>query len=301
MKSYGDRMASRSDHHGAPANAPVLAIGGELPIRRLGFGAMRLPGAHDSNVAPGAAGALLREALGLGVTLIDTAWAYGRSEALVAGALHPYPPDVVIATKGGLAPGGVPDGRPERLRRDCEDSLRRLKRDVLDVWQLHRIDPVVPLEEQLGAVRDLRDEGKIRFVGLSEVSCDQLRRAQAIVPIATVQNRFNVAERAAADVLAACEADGIAFLPWAPVRFDHVQVTAAVTGVATRLGATPTQVAIAWLLQHSPVIVPIPGTASIDHLRENMAAADLSLSASDVAALDSAAAAPAGSEAAAGG
>jgi aryl-alcohol dehydrogenase-like predicted oxidoreductase len=243
-----------------PAHASgTFAIGGELVVHRLGFGAMRLPGVRDDSVPVDAARELLREAVRLGVDLIDTAWIYGRSEELIADALHPYPDELVIATKGGLRAGGHPDGRPERLRSDCEDSLRRLRVDTIDVWQLHRIDPDVPFEEQFGTIRALRDEGKIRFAGVSEVSLDELRRAQAIVEIATVQNRYNAGERQADDVLAACEADGIGFLPWAPIRGGG-EVTDART-------------ALAWLLDRSPVMLPIPGTGSIEHLRENVAAA----------------------------
>ena len=201
----------------------------------------------------------MREAVRLGVDLIDTAWIYGRSEELIAGALHPYPEGLVIATKGGLRAGGHPDGRPERLRSDCEDSLRRLRVDTIDVWQLHRIDPNVPFEEQFGVIRELRDEGKIRFAGVSEVSLDELRRAQTVVEIATVQNRYNSTERQSDGVLAACEADGIGFLPWAPIRVGD-----AVTDART---------ALAWLLDRSPVMLPIPGTSSIEHLRENVSAA----------------------------
>lgn len=243
-----------------PAHASgTFAIGGELVVHRLGFGAMRLPGVRDESVPIGESRALLREAVRLGIDLIDTAWIYGRSEELIAAAPHPYPKGLVIATKGGLRQGGHPDGRPERLRSDCEDSLRRLRVDALDVWQLHRIDPAVPFDEQFGAIRELRDEGKIRFVGVSEVSLDELRRAQALVDIATVQNRYNSAERQADDVLAACERDGIGFLPWAPIRVGDAGLDA-----ATALG---------WLLNRSPVMLPIPGTSSIEHLRANARAA----------------------------
>lgn len=244
-----------------PAHASgTFAIGGELVVHRLGFGAMRLPGVRDPAVPVDGARAVLREAVRLGVDLIDTAWIYGRSEELIADALHPYPAGLVIATKGGLRAGGHPDGRPERLRSDCEDSLRRLRVDRIDVWQLHRIDPDVPFEEQFGAIRELCDEGKIRFVGVSEVSVDELRRAQTLVEIATVQNRYNADERDADDVLAACEADGIGFMPWAPIRGGGDRVTDA-------------PAALAWLLDRSAVMLPIPGTGSIEHLRENVGAA----------------------------
>ena len=183
----------------------------------MGFGAMRLPGVRSEPERPGAAAEMLREAIRLGVDFIDTARIYGDSELLIADALHPYPDGLVIATKGGLVRGGQPDGRPERLRADCEESLQRLRLDRIDVWQLHRIDPQVPLAEQFGAIRELRDEGKIRFVGVSEVSLSELEQVRELIDIATVQNRFNVAERGADEVLARCEADGIGFMPWAPI------------------------------------------------------------------------------------
>ena len=243
-----------------PAHASgTFAIGGELVVHRLGFGAMRLPGVRDESVPVDDARTLLREAVRLGVDLIDTAWIYGRSEELIADALHPYPAGLVIATKGGLRAGGHPDGRPARLRSDCEDSLRRLRVDTIDVWQLHRIDPGVPFEEQFGTIRELRDEGKIRFAGVSEVSLEELHRAQSLVEIATVQNRYSATERQSDAVLAACEADGIGFLPWAPIRGGG-EVTDARAGLA-------------WLLARSPVMLPIPGTGSIEHLRENAGAA----------------------------
>lgn len=263
-----------------------FTIGGELTVRRLGFGAMRLPGVRDLSVTPDASRALLREALRLGVDLIDTAHIYGRSEELVADALHPYPDGLVIATKGGLRAGGHPDGRPEVLRANCEESLRRLRVDTIDVWQLHRIDPDVPLEDQFGTIRELRDEGKIRFVGVSEVSSEELRRAREQVEIATVQNRYSVGEQGADEVLRTCEADGIAFLPWAPVRMaDLNSATAALAGVAARHDASPAEIALAWLLRRSPAILPIPGTGSIDHLRENMRAGAVALTEEDVADL----------------
>jgi len=258
--------------------AGTFAIGGALNVHRLGFGAMRLPGIRGPEV-PGAAREILREAVRLGVDLIDTARAYGRSEDLIADALHPYPAGLVIATKGGLRRGGHPDGRPEQLRADCEDSLRRLRLDTIDLWQLHRIDPGVPIEEQFGVIRELRDEGKIRFVGVSEVSVDELRRARELIDIATVQNRFNVGELAAADVLSECEEHAIGFLPWAPIAMgDLASSRGALAAVAARHGATPSHVALAWLLHRSPVILPIPGTGSLEHLRENVGAGSLELS-----------------------
>ena len=264
----------------------TFALGGELSVHRLGFGTMRLPGARGE-ARPRAAREMLSEAVRLGVDLIDTARAYGRSEDLIAEALHPYPEGLVIATKGGLRRGGHPDGRPERLRADCEDSLRRLRLETIDLWQLHRIDPEVPLEEQFGAIRELRDEGKIRFVGVSEVSVEELRRARQLIEIATVQNRFNLAERAAEDVLRACEADGLGFLPWAPIGMgDVLDSMDALASAAARHGATQAQMALAWLLHRSPVVLPIPGTGSPEHLRENLGAALIELSEDDLAALE---------------
>jgi aryl-alcohol dehydrogenase-like predicted oxidoreductase len=231
---------------------------------------------------------MLREAVRLGVDLIDTARAYGRSEEFIAEALHPYPEGLVIATKGGLRRGGHPDGRPEQLRADCERSLRLLRLDTIDLWQLHRIDPAIPLEEQFGAIRELRDEGKIRFVGVSEVSLAELGRARRLVDIATVQNRFNLGEQAAHDVLRACEVERIGFMPWAPIAMgDLLGSSRALAGVAARHGATETQIALAWLLGRSPVVLPIPGTGSVEHLRENCNAAVIELSDGDLLALES--------------
>ncbi|MEN3281476.1 MAG: pyridoxine 4-dehydrogenase [Solirubrobacteraceae bacterium] len=248
---------------------------------------MRLPGIRGQPESPAAAGELLREAVRLGVDLIDTAHAYGRSEDLIAEALHPYPEGLVIATKGGLRRGGHADGRPERLRADCEDSLRRLRLETIDLWQLHRIDPDVPIEEQFGVMGELRQEGKIRFVGVSEVSVDELHRARELIDIATVQNRFNIADRAAGDVLTTCEAAGIGFLPWAPIaRGDLAQSSSALASVAARRRATPAQIALTWLLHRSPVMLPIPGTRTPKHLRENVNAALIELSENDLLALD---------------
>ena len=261
-----------------PAHASgTFAIGGTLQVHRLGFGAMRLPGVRGEP-RPTAARELLREAVRLGVDLIDTAHAYGSSQDLIADALHPYPEGLVIATKGGLRRGGHPDGRPERLRADCESSLRRLRLDTIVLWQLHRIDPEIPFEEQFGAIRELQTEGKIRFVGVSEVSLDELRRARQIVDVATVQNRFNLAEHGADDVLAECESDGLGFLPWAPIAMGALLGSSpALADAAARHGATQAQIALAWLLRRSPAILPIPGTGSPEHLRENVGAALIEL------------------------
>jgi len=247
---------------------------------------MRLPGVRGEP-RPSAAHETLREAVRLGVDLIDTARAYGRSEDLIAEALHPYPEGLVIATKGGLRRGGHPDGRPDRLRAGCEASLRRLRLDTIDLWQLHRIDPEIPLEEQFGVIAELRDEGKIRHVGVSEVSVDELQRARGLVDIATVQNRFNLAERGADDVLAVCESDGLGFLPWAPIAMGALLGSpGALAGVAARHGRAQAQIALAWLLHRSPVMLPIPGTGSPGHLRENVGAAGIELTGEDLAALE---------------
>ncbi len=283
-------MPSTATQTSVPAHGSgSFAIGGELDVYRLGFGAMRLPGIRGQATVDTARAAheVLREAVRLGVNLIDTAQAYGRSEELIAEALHPYPEELVIATKGGLRRGGDPDGRPERLRADCEGSLRRLRVDTIDVWQLHRIDPGVPVEEQFGAIGQLRDEGKIRFVGVSEVTIDDLRRARELIDIATVQNRFNVADPTAAEVLSVCEADGIGFLPWAPIDMGELARSSGVlAALAVRHGATPAQLALAWLLHRSPVVLPIPGTGSAEHLSENVNAALIELSKEDLRALE---------------
>jgi len=260
---------------------------GDRTVRRLGFGAMRITGDgiwgppkdHDECVA------VLRRAIELGITLIDTADSYGPevSENLIAEALYPYPEDLVIATKGGLVRPGPgqwdPDGRPEHLRQACEGSLRRLKLDRIYLYQLHRPDPNVPFEESVGTLAALRDEGKIAHVGLSNVTVDELRRAQEIVPITSVQNRYNIVERDDEDVLHACEGDGLAFIPWFPLKTGELAKDGgAAAEVAKAHDATPAQVALAWLLAHSPVMLPIPGTSSVAHLEENVAAADLQLS-----------------------
>jgi pyridoxine 4-dehydrogenase len=280
-------MARAPEEESPPACASgTFDLGGELRVHRLGFGAMRLPGIRGES-RPAAAREMVREAVRLGVDLIDTARAYGPSEELIAEALHPYPEGVVIATKGGLGRGGLPDGRPERLRADCDDSLRRLRLDRIDVWQLHEPDPEIPLEEQLGAIRGLRDEGKIRLVGLSNVSLGELQQAQELVQVATVQNRFNLAERGDDDVLRACEAAGIGFIPFAPIAMGGLLGSSgALAAVAARHGATEAQIALAWLLDRSPVTLPIPGTGSLEHLRENLDAALVELSAGDRLALE---------------
>ncbi|KJK33647.1 oxidoreductase [Lentzea aerocolonigenes] len=264
-----------------------LVLGGDLPVHRLGFGAMRLP-AND----PAAAHALARKAVELGVTFIDTADSYdlGRNEELLAEALHPYPDGVVVATKAGQCHPGrewIPLGRPEYLRQQAELSLRRLRVERIDLFQLHRVDPTVPLADQIGALRQLQDEGKVRHVGLSEVSVEQIVEAERITPIVSVQNRHNLDDRRSEPVLDHCERHGIAFLPWLPIA-PSVRPGSRVAEVAQRLGATPAQVALAWLLRRSPVMLPIPGTSSEKHLEENVGAADLGLSNEDFARLDEA-------------
>ncbi|KAB8194868.1 aldo/keto reductase [Nonomuraea phyllanthi] len=261
----------------------MFRIGGELSVRRLGFGAMHLPPAPQQ--AREAAIAVARRAVELGVTLIDTAHLYGwgANEELLAEALHPYPDDLLIATKVGVAPPNPPHdaaicGRPDFLRDQVEQGLRRLRVDRLELLQLHRIDPTVPLADQLGALRDLQTEGKIGHIGLSEVTVAQLERARQIIDVASVQNRYSMLDREHEAVLDACAEAGIAFLPWRPVHPAVSQATAEIAAVAAELGATAAQVSLAWLLDRSPVVLPIPGTGSIGHLEENIAAASLKLS-----------------------
>jgi pyridoxine 4-dehydrogenase len=268
----------------------TVTIGGDLPVHRLGFGAMRLTG-EPARLERPAAVAIARRAVELGVTFIDTADSYdlGDNEQLLAEALHPYRPGVVIATKGGhinLGDAWIPLGRPEYLRQQAELSLRRLRLDRIDLYQLHRIDPAVPLADQIGALRQLQDEGKVRHVGLSEVTVQQLVEAEEITAVASVQNRYNLTDRASEDVLDHCERRGIAFIPWFPIA-PTVRAGAddPVAAVAARLGATRAQVALAWLLHRSPVMLPIPGTASRTHLEENVAAAGLSLTPDEYARL----------------
>jgi pyridoxine 4-dehydrogenase len=284
-------VTSRTDD----ALGGTFLLGGDLPVHRLGFGAMRITGRGiwgDPADREGAK-ALLRRVVELGITLIDTADSYGPnvSEELIAEALHPYPDDLVVATKGGLLRTGPgqwpPDGRPEHLKEACEGSLRRLRVDRIDLYQLHRPDPAVPYEDSVGALAELQAEGKIRHVGVSNVSVDELATARAIVPVVSVQNRYNLADRASEGVLQVCERDGIAFLPWFPLATgDLAKPGSVLDDVATGVGVPPSQVALAWLLHHSPVDLPIPGTSSVAHLEENVAAAELRLSPEDVAALD---------------
>jgi pyridoxine 4-dehydrogenase len=264
----------------------TFTIGGDLEVRRLGFGAMRItgPGIWGPPDDPEGARRLLRRVVELGVDLIDTADSYGPevSENLIAEALHPYPDGLVVATKGGLrrtGPGLWPrDARPERLRECCEGSLRRLRLDRIDLYQLHSPDPQVPLEDSLGALKELQDEGKIRHVGVSNVSLDELERARAVVDVVTVQNRYSLVERRSEDVLQECERLGIGFIPWFPLATgDLARPDSPLDRLARAHDATPGQLALAWLLGRSPMMLPIPGTASIEHLEENLAAAEIAL------------------------
>jgi len=269
----------------------AFTIGGDLEVRRLGFGAMRITGKGIWGPPEDPEGALrlLRRVVELGVNLIDTADSYGPevSENLIAEALHPYPEGLVIATKGGLrrtGPGEWPrDARPERLKECCEASLRRLRVECIDLYQLHAPDPEVPYEDSIGALKELQDEGKIRHVGVSNVSVEQLAQAREIVEVVTVQNRFNVVDRSTEDELDVCSEAGIGFIPWFPLAIgDLARDGGPLDDVARAHDATPGQVALAWLLARSHVMLPIPGTSSIEHLEENLGAGELELSAAEL-------------------
>ena len=275
------------------AEPGTFQVGGDLEVRRLGYGAMRLCGPRIMGWPADRENALavLRRVVELGVNLIDTSNAYGPevNELQIAEALHPYPDGLVIATKGGLvrddSASWPTDGRPEKLKEACEGSLKRLRLERIDVYQLHAPDPKVPIEESVGALRELRDEGKIKHVGLSNVDVDELERAEGVVPIVSVQNEYNLGFRESEDVLDACERKGLAFLPWYPLASGSLAQQRKLDEVAKKYDATPAQVALAWLLQRSPVMVPIPGTSSLEHLEENMGANDVRLSDEDFAAL----------------
>jgi aryl-alcohol dehydrogenase-like predicted oxidoreductase len=279
---------------GHPLPPDTFLLGGDLPVHRLGFGAMRITGAGVWGPPPNPAAtvAVLRRAVELGVTFIDTAESYGPevSETLIAEALHPYPAGVVVATKGGFdrpGPGQwTINCRPARLRQELDGSLKRLKVDRIDLYQLHRIDPAVPEADQFGTLRAFQQEGKVRHVGLSEVSVDEIERARQVLPIVSVQNRYNFVDRYSEAVLDYCEREGLAFIPWYPLLVGKLgHGNTALGRVARDLGATPAQVALAWLLHRSPVVLPIPGTSSLAHLEENVAAARLALSAEQWASL----------------
>jgi pyridoxine 4-dehydrogenase len=284
-----------------PAAAAGTIAVGDLTVNRMGYGAMRVTGAgiwgpprdRDECIR------VLRRAVDLGVNFIDTADSYGPfvSETLIAEALHPYPDGLVIATKGGLERPGpdkwTPNGRPDHLRRALEGSLKRLKLDRIDLWQLHRIDENVPAAEQFGVLAEFVREGKVRHVGLSEVGVEQVEQAQRVVPIVSVQNRYNVADRAWDDVVNFCQRHALAFLPWFPLAAGALTRSSAapkiqkrIETIAARHGATPMQVALAWLLRRSPAMLVIPGTSSVAHLEENVRAAEMELAGDDIAAME---------------
>ena len=282
-----------------PAKASgTYRIGGDLQVDRLGYGAMQItgPGVWGDPKDPAEAVRVLRRAVELGVTFTDTADSYGPfvSEMLIREALHPYADDVVIATKAGLTRSGPGDwrpvGRPEYLRQQCELSLRHLGLDTIGLYQLHRIDPQVPLADQLGELALLQQEGKIRHIGLSEVSVDEIEAARRITPIVSVQNLYNLADRSAEDVVDHCERTGLAFIPWFPIATGNLaRPGGPLDAISTEHGATPAQLALAWLLRRSPVMLPIPGTSSVAHLEENVAAAEVALTDDEYEALSRAA------------
>ncbi len=281
----------------APAiNAGEFMIGGDLRVTRLGFGAMRItgPGIWGEPADRAEAIRVLRRAVELGINFIDTADSYGPhvSEEIIAEALYPYPAGVVIATKGGFDRPGpdkwVENGKPEHLRSACEGSLRRLRLDRIDLYQLHRIDPKVPAEDQLGALKDLQAQGKIKHIGLSEVNVKQIQHARTMVPIVSVQNRYSIADRGSEDVLEYCEKEKMGFIPWFPLAAGRVSGPDSPIGrIAAQWKATPSQVALAWLLARSPVMLPIPGTSKVKHLEENVAAVEIKLDADKMKELDS--------------
>jgi pyridoxine 4-dehydrogenase len=281
-----------------PANAAAagtIEIGGDMVVRRMGFGAMRITGSGIWGDPPdaGQAKATLRRAVELGVNFIDTADSYGPhvSEELIAETLYPYPDDLVIATKGGLVRPGPgrwdADGRPEHLREACEGSLRRLRLDQIPLYQFHAPDPAVPLAESLGMLVQLKNEGKIRHIGVSNVSGNQLRAAEQITPVVSVQNRYNAADRKSEAMVDTCELEQLAFLPWAPIQ--QADSNPAVAQAAKRHGASPRQIVLAWLLARSPQILPIPGTGSPEHVETNIAAAAIELAPDEVTAITQAA------------
>jgi len=278
--------SARQQRKGLAGKGDEFLIGNDLRVARLGFGAMRITGKGIWGEPADRAEAIrvVRRAVELGVNFIDTADSYGPrvSEEIIAEALHPYPAGLVIATKGGFERPGpnrwIENGRSEHLKSACEGSLRRLRLDRIDVYQLHRIDPKVPAEDQLGTLKDLQAQGKIRHIGLSEVSVRQIQHAQTIMPIVSVQNRYSVTGRGSEDVLEYCEQEEIGFIPWSPLAAGRLSgADSPISRVAARWKATPSQVALAWLLSRSPVVLPIPGTSSVEHLEVNAAAAGLKI------------------------
>jgi pyridoxine 4-dehydrogenase len=274
-----------------------FTIGGDLRVGRLGFGAMRVTGNGVWGDPPDRREAIrvIKRAVELGINLIDTADAYGPevSENLIAEAIHPYPANLVIATKGGYTRPGpnswVPNGRPQHLKQACEGSLRRLKLDRIDLYQLHTPDPKVPLEESITALAELRAEGKIRHVGVSNFSAEQVKAARSIVPIVSVQNHYNLAHRESEPVLDYCEAEGLGFIPYFPLGANNLLKNKRLKEIASRVDATPGQIALAWLLKRSRAMLPIPGTSSVAHLEENTQARAVKLDDADYRALDRAA------------
>jgi aryl-alcohol dehydrogenase-like predicted oxidoreductase len=290
-----------SQSSGSPSH-PIHASGkfqfGDITVHRLGFGAMRItgPGVWGPPKDRGEAIRVLRRCIDLGIDFIDTADSYGPyvSEDLIREALHPYPKQLIIATKAGLVrtgPNGwLPVGRPEYLRQECEMSLRRLGVERLDLFQLHRIDPKVPPDEQFSLLRDLQKEGKVRQIGLSEVKVEEIQAARKIVPIATVQNKYNVSDRASESVLDYCQKEKIGFIPWFPIAAGELAKPGGIVDqIVHQTHSTPAQVSLAWLLHRSPVMLPIPGTSTVKHLEENCSAAELQLTPDQFKQLDSAA------------
>src|ERR1700712_5417407 len=292
MTTSGETSGAQAVGTGGPG---TVTLGGDLTVNRLGYGAMQLtgqgiwgpPADHDECIR------VLRRAVELGVTFIDTADSYGPyvSEELIAEALHPYPEDLVIATKGGLlrtGPGVWPQcGRPEYLRQEVEMSLRRLKLERIALYQLHRIDPQVPVEDSLGELKTMQDEGKIRHIGISEQSVDEVKQSQKVVDVVSVQNMFNLSDRGHEDVLEYCESEGIAFIPWFPLATGKlVGEGSALSEASDRHGVSPAQLALAWVLHRSSAMLPIPGTSKVAHLEDNMKAASVELSDDEFAELE---------------
>jgi pyridoxine 4-dehydrogenase len=276
------------------AAADKIDVGGDLTVNRLGFGAMRITGPGIWGEPPDRDRAIqaLRRAVALDVTFIDTADSYGPevSERLIAEALYPYPDELVIATKGGLVRPGpgqwVPDGRPEHLRQACEGSLARLRLDRIDLYQFHRPDPKVPIAESIGALAELKDEGKIRHIGVSNVTEDQFREAERVTAVVSVQNRYNVVDRSSELILDLCHQKMLVFIPWAPI--EETGAIPALLNAARRRGVTERQVALAWLLTRSPQVLPIPGSGSPEHVEQNIAAASIELTPEEIRAINEA-------------